>query len=169
MFGYFFFTVTVTYALTWTKNGLGLHFGRFFSQIHLVTLALRQFWEMPYIGVYHPLVSPPTIRPGLPDFFDTVYQNGEIGIYQITTKLQIGHKIHQMAGKCSKWLKNIPTISVPKPLKIYPNWNFWFENKSSGNPASDLHSWESVPLDELFCLHKTKNSQKNNCSTKDNL
>jgi hypothetical protein len=22
----------------------------------------------------------------------------------------------------------IPTISIPKPSKIYPNWDFWYEN-----------------------------------------
>jgi hypothetical protein len=27
-------------------------------------------------------------------------------------------------------------ISKPRPSKIYPNWDFWFENKPSGNPAS---------------------------------
>jgi hypothetical protein len=65
-----------------------------------------------------------------------MYQNGEIHTYQITTKLPIGHKIYQMAVKCSKWPKNIPTSSFTKPFKIYPNWDFWFENKPSGNPGA---------------------------------
>jgi hypothetical protein len=30
--------------------------------------------------------------------------------------------------------KNMPTFSIPKPFKIYPNWDFWFK-KPSGNPA----------------------------------
>jgi hypothetical protein len=34
--------------------------------------------------------------------------------------------------------KNMPTFSIPKPFKIYPNWDFWFENKPSGNPARDM-------------------------------
>jgi hypothetical protein len=29
-----------------------------------------------------------------------------------------------------------PTSFIAIPSKIYPNWNFWFENKPSGNPAS---------------------------------
>jgi hypothetical protein len=41
-------------------------------------------------------------------FLATTYQNGEI----ITN----GHKIDQIA----------------RPLKIYPNWEFWFGNKPSG-------------------------------------
>jgi hypothetical protein len=40
------------------------------------------------------------------------------------------------AVKCKKWLENIPTFFIPRPSKIYPNWNFWFANVTSGNPAS---------------------------------
>jgi hypothetical protein len=29
----------------------------------------------------------------------------------------------------------IPTFSIPRPSKIYPNWDFWFEKIPSGNPA----------------------------------
>jgi hypothetical protein len=42
------------------------------------------------------------------------------------------HKIYQMAIEYTKW----PNFSVSKPSKIYPNWDFWFENIASGNPAS---------------------------------
>jgi hypothetical protein len=28
-------------------------------------------------------------------------------------------------------------FSIPMPYKIYPRWDVWFENKPSGNPASD--------------------------------
>jgi hypothetical protein len=56
-------------------------------------------------------------------------------LYQISVKLPIGHKMHQMAVIYSKWLQNILTFSIPKPSKIYPNWNFWSENKPSGNPV----------------------------------
>jgi hypothetical protein len=31
--------------------------------------------------------------------------------------------------------KKIPTFPIPKSFKIYPNWDFWFENKPSGSPA----------------------------------
>jgi hypothetical protein len=34
----------------------------------------------------------------------------------------------------SKWPYNVPTLSIPRPSKIYPKWDFWFENKPSGNP-----------------------------------
>jgi hypothetical protein len=74
--------------------------------------------------------------------FDTLYQNGEI-----YTKLPIGHKIYQMAVKCSKWPNNIPTFSIPKPFKIYPNWYFWFENKPSGNPGTNV--WHKVRRSEI--------------------
>jgi hypothetical protein len=30
----------------------------------------------------------------------------------------------------------MPTSSIARPSKIYPNLDFWFENKPSGNPAS---------------------------------
>jgi hypothetical protein len=29
----------------------------------------------------------------------------------------------------------MPRFSVARPSKIYPNWDFWFENKPSGNPV----------------------------------
>jgi hypothetical protein len=29
-------------------------------------------------------------------------------------------------------------ISNLRPSKIYSNWDFWFENKPSGNPTYDL-------------------------------
>jgi hypothetical protein len=35
----------------------------------------------------------------------------------------------QMAVIYSKWSKNIPTFSIPRPSKIYPNGDFWLENK----------------------------------------
>jgi hypothetical protein len=41
-----------------------------------------------------------------------------------------------MAVKYSKWSQNIPTFTIQMPSKIYPNWDFCFENKPSGNPAS---------------------------------
>jgi hypothetical protein len=29
----------------------------------------------------------------------------------------------------------MPTSSIARPSKIFPNWYFWFENISSGNPG----------------------------------
>jgi hypothetical protein len=40
-----------------------------------------------------------------------------------------------MAVKYYEWSKNIPAFSFPRPSKIYPNMDFWFENKPSGNPV----------------------------------
>jgi hypothetical protein len=47
-----------------------------------------------------------------------------------------------MVIKTPKYRKIFPTainyinIFQSKALKIYPNWNFLFENKPSGNPAT---------------------------------
>jgi hypothetical protein len=35
----------------------------------------------------------------------------------------------------SKWPQNIQIFTSSSPSKIYPNFDFWFENKPSGNPA----------------------------------
>jgi hypothetical protein len=47
------------------------------------------------------------------------------------------HKISQMSIKCSKRLLYILAFFNLRPSKIYPNWDFWFENKQSGNPGFD--------------------------------
>jgi hypothetical protein len=39
-----------------------------------------------------------------------------------------------MAVKYSKWAYNIATFCIPRPSKIYPNFDFWFEN----NPLATL-------------------------------
>jgi hypothetical protein len=58
-------------------------------------------------------------------------------IYQITTTLPMGHKI------------GIPKIYhhfafYVRPSKIYPQWDFWFENIPSGNPTPPLHQCRQV-------------------------
>jgi hypothetical protein len=40
----------------------------------------------------------------------------------------IDYKIYQMTI-------NIPEFSLPMHSKIYPNWDFWYENIPSGNPG----------------------------------
>jgi hypothetical protein len=40
-----------------------------------------------------------------------------------------------MPVKYSKWPLNTSTLSNLGPSKIYPNWDFWFEKKPSGNPG----------------------------------
>jgi hypothetical protein len=32
---------------------------------------------------------------------------------------------------------NMATSSIARPSKIYPNWDFWFENVPSGNPGRE--------------------------------
>jgi hypothetical protein len=44
-----------------------------------------------------------------------------------------GHKIAQMSIKYSKWPQNISTFTNLRPCKFFQNWDFWFENKPSGN------------------------------------
>jgi hypothetical protein len=44
-----------------------------------------------------------------------------------------GRKIDQMVIKYSRF-------SITRPSKIYPNWDFWFENKPSGNPDLEAGS-----------------------------
>jgi hypothetical protein len=51
---------------------------------------------------------------------------------QIFTKYP---KKFQLAVMYFKRIYNIPTFSIPRPIKIYPNWDFWFENARSGNPG----------------------------------
>jgi hypothetical protein len=45
-----------------------------------------------------------------------------------TQNIPNDHKIDHMAT-------NIPTFSIARPSKIYPNWTFGFENMPSGNPV----------------------------------
>jgi hypothetical protein len=70
-------------------------------------------------------------------FVVQTYQNGK-DVPNDHTLIPNGHKLYQMAVKYSKWSKNIPRLSIPRPFKIYPNWNFGFENKPSGKPACDI-------------------------------
>jgi hypothetical protein len=62
-------------------------------------------------------------------------------------------KIYLCNGEIySKFPWNIPTFSIPRSSKIYPNWDFWFENMPSGNPgsrqisSSDRHTLAPVKL-----------------------
>jgi hypothetical protein len=42
----------------------------------------------------------------------------------------------------------IPRFSIARPTKIYPSWDFWFENKPSGNPGHLDESW----VDEMITI-----------------
>jgi hypothetical protein len=62
-------------------------------------------------------------------FLGTIHQNGKYvpnnhKVYQTTPK-----NVYQRATKYTKWPSNIPkwnipTFSIPRPSKIYPNWDF---------------------------------------------
>jgi hypothetical protein len=70
----------------------------------------------------------------LPNFsWHNIPKLGEI--HQISTKYPKGKTMYEMAEIYSKWSKNAPAFSVPRPSKIYPNWDFWFEDIPSGNPG----------------------------------
>jgi hypothetical protein len=51
----------------------------------------------------------------------------------------------------TKWSWNLPTSFITKPSKIYPNWDFWFENMPSGNP---------VKLSRPFLVLESEGSKK---------
>jgi hypothetical protein len=77
-------------------------------------------------------------RPGLPDFSCHIctYFLKRVKLFQIDTKLPIGHKIYIPNGRnLSQMAIKIPTFSISRPSKIYPNWNCWSENIPSGHPA----------------------------------
>jgi hypothetical protein len=76
-------------------------------------------------------------------FLGTTYQNGE-KIYQITIKYIIwpedipnSHNIYiPNSHKIYPMKKINPIFSITRPSKIYPNRDFWSENKPSGSPAA---------------------------------
>jgi hypothetical protein len=93
---------------------------------------------------------------GLPDFSWYVIPKWG-NIYQITRKytkrpylnIPNGRKIDQMSRKYTN-------ISIARPSKIYPNWDFWLENIPSGNP--DL---QTTLLPQIsFIRRETRTRQK---------
>jgi hypothetical protein len=61
-------------------------------------------------------------KQGCQIFLDKIYQNGE-KYTQITNKLPNGPKIPTPNLIYSNWTKNVPTLSIPRPSVIEPNWN----------------------------------------------
>jgi hypothetical protein len=49
---------------------------------------------------------------------------------KLTENVPNGHKISPMSVKYYKW-----PLKISRPTEIYPNGDFWFENKPSGNPV----------------------------------
>jgi hypothetical protein len=41
----------------------------------------------------------------------------------------------QMAVKYPQWSQIVTTFFISRSHKIYPNWDFWYENIPSGNPC----------------------------------
>jgi hypothetical protein len=51
----------------------------------------------------------------------------------------------------------LPTSSIARPSKFYPNWDFWFEHKPSGNPAEDLRKGTRPGADVMIAFFGGKN------------
>jgi hypothetical protein len=57
--------------------------------------------------------------------------------------------------KIDQMVINIPTSSIARPSKIDSNWDFWFKNMPSGNPAqsiTDTKTFAGIRFKE--CGHK---------------
>jgi hypothetical protein len=54
-----------------------------------------------------------------------------------------------MTVKYSKLSHNITTFSNPRPSKVYPRWDFWFEHKPSGNPEVVSHAKSGLKWDQI--------------------
>jgi hypothetical protein len=48
------------------------------------------------------------------------------------------HKLYQIAIKCSKWSKNIPTFTIQWPSKMYPNLGFLVWKQTIWQPWTGL-------------------------------
>jgi hypothetical protein len=80
--------------------------------------------------------------PGLPDFFDTIYQSGG--------NLPNCHKMYQMAVIYSKRPNNILAFSSPRPSKINTNWNFWFWKLTIWQPCSPRWNKQGDQIGPIF-------------------
>jgi hypothetical protein len=86
-----------------------------------------------------------------------------------------------MSVKYSKWSQNISIFSNFKPPKMYPNSNFWFEKKRSGNPEGETRSliisaqclgrislsrhflFQTTKMNKTFCLFYGKKLHTGGC------
>jgi hypothetical protein len=86
--------------------------------------------------------------PGLPDFsWHNIPKRGKI--YHIAKALPNGHKIYQITLNIQNYQKMVYKHFpfYVRPSKIYPNWDFWLKNKTSGNPATYSRS---IPRSQSF-------------------
>jgi hypothetical protein len=65
-----------------------------------------------------------------------------------------------MAIKYTKWPYNIPTSSIARLFKIYPNWDFGFENIPSGKPVPELTRALQISVTGLTPTHKSESMDK---------
>jgi hypothetical protein len=56
-----------------------------------------------------------------------------------------------MVAYYSKWPENI-ILSIPRPYKIYPKIDFWYENKPSGKPAFKYGSDSDIEIEKILDL-----------------
>jgi hypothetical protein len=81
-----------------------------------------------------------------------------VKIYQITTHYtKCPYNITKVKWTKCPW--NIPSSSNARPSKIYPNLDFGFENKPSGNPVCQ---YVCIPKISNHCCWQTRgnNSSK---------
>jgi hypothetical protein len=80
-------------------------------------------------------------------FLGPKYQNGE-KYTKLPQNIPNGHKIDQLVIKYIK-------IFHSKTLQNYPNWDFWLENKPSGNPVCifvETRFCKNAPLPHNFLI-----------------
>jgi hypothetical protein len=92
--------------------------------IHICTYMTQNYKKLPCVSDQ---LNPCQIFRG------ACYQNRE-KCTKWAKNVPNGHIKSQMPIKYHRWPLNISTFSNLSHSKIYPNWNFWFENKPSGNP-----------------------------------
>jgi hypothetical protein len=69
-------------------------------------------------------------------------------IYQMTTNYTKRQNIIPNGRKILQNVIKYNNIYIPRPSKMYPNLDFWLENKPSGNPAA----LRPVYTDSVFCV-----------------
>jgi hypothetical protein len=74
--------------------------------------------------------SLPSVNQGCQIFPCTIYQNRKEHV-----KSPQNMPNRRKCTKLPQNTPNIPTFFIPRLSKIYPNWDFWYENVPSGNPA----------------------------------
>jgi hypothetical protein len=67
-------------------------------------------------------------------FLGTIYQN--VKNTPNDRYIPNGNELYPITTKYTRWPYNLPTSSISRPSKIYPSWDFSFENMPSGNPGN---------------------------------